>query len=439
MKVTHSCLEFDSIDDLIDFTREFETGSMIRFLSPIEDNSGNVLVKEEVQVKESTLSRLKDIKGQYTPKFDVKLNKELLEQIQNILAVKIVNQLKDTDMKFLKFMYENAVYNYKGIIRNSLLSKKTVLTLLKVYKQNLNFFKYVSELGLLTLGIVMIPDTMKFRLLRRYAFTAGILMDVPRISVDRFAKLPFDDNIKVEVAHKCSDILQKLDLIGFTYGAISNHMPLGMMDDPEKLISIDKVGESESIDGTFLDDIVSNDGESDSEEGRSKEDAIPEKSYDLFQALLTDALKLARYIANVSYNASDKDYVMEELVYYIAYNTSKKYFDELLANPLVATFKEFEVNVKRLRKIAEVEMKCVYPPSAWAYPKPKSSQVLCKNKVWDCPNIVMGWDIHVITAQEAFGWVGTSLPVDNYPKCKLEEELDVIITEPEKPKKSELT
>lgn len=41
MKVTHSCLEFDSIEGLIDFAREFETGSMIRFLSPIEDNSGN--------------------------------------------------------------------------------------------------------------------------------------------------------------------------------------------------------------------------------------------------------------------------------------------------------------------------------------------------------------------------------------------------------------
>ncbi|AYV56068.1 hypothetical protein [Leptospira kmetyi] len=435
MKVTHSCLEFDSIEDLIDFTKEFETGSMIRFLSPIEDNSGNVLVKEEVQVKESALARLKDIKGQYTPKFDVKLNKELLEQIQNILAMKIVNQLKISDMKFLKFMYENTTYNYKGIIRNSLLSKKTVLALLKVYIQNVNFFRYISELGLLTLGIVMIPDTMKFRLLRRYAFTAGILMDIPRIGVDRYTKLPSDDSEKVEVAKKCSDILQKLDLVDFTYSAISNHMPLGMMDNPDKPISIDKTGEGENLDDKFLDDIISDDGESDSKGDSSREDAIPEKSYDFFQALLTDALKLARYIANVSHNASDKDYVMEELVYYIAYNTSKKYFDELLANPLVSIFKDFEVNVKRMRKIAEVEMKCVYPPSAWAYPKPKSSQVLCKNKVWGCPNIVMGWDIHVITAQEAFGWVGTSLPIDNYPKCKLEEELDDIMVEPEKPKK----
>ncbi|TGM08942.1 hypothetical protein EHQ76_03060 [Leptospira barantonii] len=435
MKVTHSCLEFDSIEDLIDFTKEFETGSMIRFLSPIEDNSGNVLVKEEVQVKESALARLKDIKGQYTPKFDVKLNKELLEQIQNILAMKIVNQLKVSDMKFLKFMYENTTYNYKGIIRNSLLSKKTVLALFKVYNQNVNFFKYISELGLLNLGVVMIPDTMKFRLLRRYAFTAGILMDIPRIGVDRYTKLPSDDSGKVQVAKKCADILQKLDLIDFTYSAISNHMPLGMIDNPDKPISIDKAGDEETLDEKFFDDILSDDGESDSKGDSSKEDAIPEKSYDFFQSLLTDSLKLTRYIANVSHNASDKDYVMEELVYYIAYNTSKKYFDELLANPLVSIFKDFEVNVKRLRKIAEVEMKCVYPPSAWAYPKPKSSQVLCKNKVWGCPNIVMGWDIHVITAQEAFGWVGTSLPIDNYPKCKLEEELDDIMVEPEKPKK----
>ncbi|TGL78440.1 hypothetical protein [Leptospira yasudae] len=436
MKVTHSYLEFDSIEDLIDFTKEFETGSMIRFLSPIEDNSGNVLVKEEVQVKESALARLKDIKGQYTPKFEVKLNKELVEQIQNILAIKIVNQLKISEMKFLKFMYENTTYNYKGIIRNSLLSKKIVLALLKVYNQNINFFRYISELGLLTLGIVMIPDTMKFRLLRRYAFTAGILMDIPRINADRFTKLPAEDSEKVRVAQKCSDILQKLDLVEFSYSAISSHMPLGMMDNPDRPISIDKSGQ-ENPDEAFFDDIISNDGESDSKENdQSREDAIPEKSYDFFQALLTDALKLARYIANVSHNAADKDYVMEELVYYIAYNTSKKYFDELLANPLISIFKEFEVNVKRMRKIAEVEMKCVYPPSAWAYPKPKSSQVLCKNKVWGCPNIVMGWDIHVITAQEAFGWVGTSLPIDNYPKCKLEEELDSIHVEPEKPKKT---
>lgn len=274
MKVTHSCLEFDSIEGLIDFTREFETGSMIRFLSPIEDNSGNVLVKEEVQIKESTLTRLRDIKGQYTPKFEVKLNKELLEQIQNILAIKIVNQLKVTDMKFLKFMYENTNYNFKGIIRNSLLSKKTTLTLLKVYNQNLNFFKYISELGLLSLGIVMIPDTMRFRLLRRYAFTAGILMDVPRIGVDKFTKLPSDDNEKVRVAHKCSDILQKLDLIEFTYGSISNHMPLGMIEDST---SSDKAAPGENIDETFLDDIISNDGESDSKVDGSREDAIPEK------------------------------------------------------------------------------------------------------------------------------------------------------------------
>ncbi|MBM9579082.1 hypothetical protein JWG45_18195 [Leptospira sp. 201903070] len=435
MKVTHSSLEFDSIDDLIEFTKEFETGSMIRFLSPIEDNSGNVLVKEEVQVKESALTRLRDIKGQYNPKFDVKLNKELLEQIQNILAIKVVDQLKTSDMKFLKFMYENSIYNYKGIIRNSLHSKKTVLTLLKAYNQNANFFKYISELGLLSLGIVMIPDTMKFRLLRRYAFTAGILMDIPRINVDRYTKLPSEDSEKVRVAKACSDILQKLDLQDFIYPSIANHVPLGMTDNPDKPISIEKTGQSESPDERFLDDILSNDGESDSNQSSNREDAIPEKAHDFFQSLLTDTLKLARYISNVSHNASDKDYVMEELVYYIAYNTSRKYFDELLANPLVSIFKEFETNVKRLRKIAEVEMKCMYPPSAWAYPKPKSSQVLCKNKVWDCPNIVMGWDIHVITAQEAFGWVGTSLPIDNYPKCKLEEELDDISVDPEKPKK----
>ena len=48
--------------------------------------------------------------------------------------------------------------------------------------------------------------------------------------------------------------------------------------------------------------------------------------------------------------------------------------------------------------------------------KTKTTQILCKNKVFECPNYISGWDINVVTAQEAVGYVGTALnqaPIQN--------------------------
>lgn len=429
MKVNPKSIEFNSIEDVLAFVRDYNAGNMLRFLNPIEDNSGNILVKEEVQVKESALARLKEIKGQYTPEFKIKLTKELTGQIQDKIAEKIVYQLKQTDKKFLKFMYEENTFNYKGIIRNALHNRKHMLSLFKVYETNVNFFKHICELGLLALGIVLIPDALKYKMLRRYSFLGGIFMDIARASGDQWNR-PFpDDTEKTRIAKQCANFMQKLDLPEFVCSAASNHVPLGLQDNSEVAAGPPaKKVERENPDETFFSDLMVDDGESDSTSAPEEEEdsGLPDKSEDLLRELLTDSLKIARYIHTVSSFAHDKEYVMEELVYFLAYNTTRGYFNEVLANPIVNLFKQFEENVKRMRKLAEVEMQCLHPPAAWAYPKPKASQVLCKNKVWDCPNIVQGWDIHVISSQDAFGWVGSNLNADHYPKCRLEEELDTL-------------
>ncbi|EQA35303.1 hypothetical protein LEP1GSC047_1356 [Leptospira inadai serovar Lyme str. 10] len=435
MKVSPKSIEFTSVEDLLAFVRDYNAGNMLRFLNPISDNSGNVLVKEEVQVKESALIRLKEIKGQYTPEFRVKVTKELIGQIQDKITEKIVFQLKQTDKKFLKFMYEENTFNYKGIIRNSLSNRKHLLSLVKVYEESPTFFKHICELGLLSLGIVLIPDALKYKMLRRYSFLGGIFMDIARVKSEHWNR-PFpDDSEKTRVAKLCANFMQKLDLPEFVCSAVSNHVPMGLQDNSDPTTYSGKKLDKEQPDETFFADLLLGDGESDSINDEEDE-GLPDKSEDFMRELLTDSLKIARYIHTVSSFTLDKDYVMEELVYYLAYNTTRGYFNEVLANPLVNLFKQFEDNVKRMRKLAEIEMQCLHPPAAWAYPKPTASQVLCKNKVWDCPNIVRGWDIHVISSQDAFGWVGSSLAADTYPKCRLEEEIEEIPeVEPKKPPK----
>ena len=109
-----------------------------------------------------------------------------------------------------------------------------------------------------------------------------------------------------------------------------------------------------------------------------------------------------------------------------AYNVEKKNFDQEIANPMIDCFRQYEKVIKRIRKIAKIENLCIHPPSAWAYPKPKAAQVLCKNNHHTCPHYVSGWNISVVSTQEAIGYIGTNLKPGSYPKCRLEKDLEDI-------------
>ena len=85
-----------------------------------------------------------------------------------------------------------------------------------------------------------------------------------------------------------------------------------------------------------------------------------------------------------------------------------------------------QILTEKNNKIAQIENQCLHPPSAWAYPKPKASQVLCKNNHHTCPHYVSGWNISVISTQEAIGYIGTNLRPGSYPKCRLEKDLEDI-------------
>ncbi len=140
--------------------------------------------------------------------------------------------------------------------------------------------------------------------------------------------------------------------------------------------------------------------------------------------LLTEAMKIARFIKETNKKLENsKEDIVEQLLVMFTYNTEKGIFLKDLAYPLIARFKEFKSTVARIRKVAELENRCINPPSAWAYPKPKATQILCKNKIYTCKYFVGGWDISIVNPQTALGYLGLPLNPGSYPKCKLEKEL----------------
>ncbi|MDF3821866.1 hypothetical protein P3G55_18320, partial [Leptospira sp. 96542] len=136
-----------------------------------------------------------------------------------------------------------------------------------------------------------------------------------------------------------------------------------------------------------------------------------------------EALKIGRYIMENLKLASDKEHISEKLLVMFTYNAERGIFRKDLADPMMDRFQEFDQAIKRIRIVAEIENNCKFPTSAWAYPKPKAAQILCKDRNYHCPYIVNGWDLRIITPQDPFGYIGTSLETGTYPKCALEEEL----------------
>ncbi|WP_040918170.1 hypothetical protein [Leptonema illini] len=72
------------------------------------------------------------------------------------------------------------------------------------------------------------------------------------------------------------------------------------------------------------------------------------------------------------------EHAAEEISYRSAYNAKKGHFSLKVVDPILRIFKEYELEIRCMMKVAELEQRCLYLPSAWAYPKPRATQMICR-------------------------------------------------------------
>jgi len=416
MKISANEIVFSSLTEITEFCNELGLWGSFQFAEPIQDNSDNILIKEDINIKESAIRKLETMEGGYKPNFKVKVTNPILKIAAEKIADIIKNRLKEPDNAFIALLYENSVPNYRAFISNSIRPRKIVLTLYKLLKEKSVFFGHIADLGLLCLGVIM-QKPVKVRFIHRNAFLVGLLADMALVETGEWMMPVEDEKTRAMLADRCATFLPPFEVRPEVIAAVRNHtvkatIPIGG-ESP-----IDSVIESRGLgsDGSVFDSILEG-GDEPSSSGPAEED-------ELMTIMLTESMRIARYISDTNKKITERDHLAEALVYFLAYNTAKGLFHKEMVEPLLRKFRAFEEEARRLMKIGLVEKKCLYLPSAWAYPKPRATQILCQNRVYDCPNLVSGWDIHVISPQEAFGWIGAPLGAGNYPKCSLEKELE---------------
>lgn len=420
MKITSTGFEFNDFQLFKRFAVDQELIGSISLQEPILDNNGNILIKEKVLIKDSMMKKLEDLEGHYLPDFKLMMNGELLKRIKFQIAKSIYKRFEDKSNSFIHYLYRESnteLPNFRGIILNAFCTRNLTLVFFRILLEKPAFFNHCADLALLSMGSV-IQKHMGIKMVNRYSFLAGLLADLALIDTE-YWKRGLSGNHTSKYTKLSTTVVETLNLPYEIIDAINGHPILELvMDtgDDSFSINVDLIKN-----GTMLKEIIATDasGNEDSKEGSPGDEGVGERTVEV----ATEALRIGRYIMENIKTTVDKEHISEKLLVMFTYNTEKGFFKKEIANLMIKQFKMFDSVIKRIRIISEIENKCRFPQSAWAYPKPKAAQILCKDRKYECPLIVGGWDIKVIQLQNAFGYIGTNLPAGSYPKCALEEEL----------------
>lgn len=425
MKISQDGILFDKLSELEGFVSDLNLAGIVRLKKPVEDKSGKVLIKEDIVIQKRMLEKLRDHEGQYQSEFNIQITDEVMRQMRIYLASTVCRVLEERDADFIRHLYDGSHHRYRSYIEHSFRKRSLTLLLYRTARNNPNFFHHLSLFGLLSLGIALQLKT-RVHFQYRYAFLCGLGADLGLADSNDWTMLAELDSVRFARAQKCAAYLETLQLAPAVVRIIRDHIiplekPLIHSEEEERQFSAGL--------GPAMDEIITDEtDEPDEQSGDVEEDGgtIPDME-ERTELIVLEIMKVSRFLIELTRRIQNSEHFAETLVYMLAYNAARGHFYERLINPVLEKFRRYEKMARHMMEIAHIEKKCLYPPSAWAYPKPNATQILCRNRIQDCPKLERGWDIHVISPQEAFGRIGDTLTQGNYPKCALEAELQATL------------
>jgi len=412
MKITKEGIEFNEFKEFSKFITNLELMGTLQLREALTDKKGNILIKELVYVRDSSIKKLESMPDQYTPTFKIQTTTELVNKIRKKLSLEVVSILEETEKSFVSILFNQNTANMKNaenLISNSFYSDSLVLVSYEIMMEDLPFFHHIVKMGLLCLGTV-IQKNYAIKLIHRNAFLAGLASDLILFKTNYWKNSNLDDTLMLDLMKLNIQIAENIGLPEEIIYAIQNHIVRGLyvVDYPEP-VDFELLKKNTFLQNSSIE--------------KEKNSAQDNEYYEDTIRILTEALKITRFISEANKKMPDTEDIAQKLIVMFAYNVEKKNFNEEIANPMIDCFRQYEKVIKRIRKVAKLENLCLHPPSAWAYPKPKAVQILCKDNHHTCLHYISGWNINVISTQEAIGYIGTSLKPGSYPKCRLEKDL----------------
>lgn len=430
MRISNKEILFDQPRTFQSFVGDLELIGQIRFSQPICDNSGSIMIREKIFVKQSLIERLTEMSGQYKLPIAVEATDDLMAKIQLHLTNNIQKQIDQPGNALLRRLYSSLNRNHRPFILHSFRNRTLALLSYRLLNEKPDLFTHLSILGLTCLGIVL-QQNVALPLIHRHAFLAGFTCMIGLADTDTWHFTPEED---AERKRRLERGAALIDQLGFAPG-LGNVVRDSYFPTAEPKVVEDQFT---GVLGGLVDAPANDQAQpaagasdaSDNAEASGEDENTTTRTVDPEAApIITESLRLARFAYEMIVNSKDRVGAVQGLIQQMAYNSAKGYFSKRLVHGVADRFTEFESDVRYLEAIADVERKCLHGNNAWAYPKPRASQVLCSKNMLACPYLQNGWDFHLVSPQNAYGRIGQHLPAATYHKCSLEDDLPAIPVE----------
>jgi hypothetical protein len=148
------------------------------------------------------------------------------------------------------------------------------------------------------------------------------------------------------------------------------------------------------------------------------------------EMVISECLNFSEYLFSqirMPYLLNKKNLKISSTIQKIFFNVGqifgKGFFHPFLFEILAILQKKFLNVMKFGEDIGNLEACCIFKDSAVAYPSPRCTQILCKDKKYNCKLVSATQPIDIIAATKTMGWAGMDLSKGKYPKCKLSKKL----------------
>jgi hypothetical protein len=101
MIISSEGIEFNELKKFSKFVSDLELLGTVQLRDALTDKKGNILIKDLVYVRESSIKKLESIADQYTPSFKIKTTPELIAKIRKALANSIIPVVNETEKSFI--------------------------------------------------------------------------------------------------------------------------------------------------------------------------------------------------------------------------------------------------------------------------------------------------------------------------------------------------
>ncbi|MCB1173210.1 MAG: hypothetical protein KDK39_06585 [Leptospiraceae bacterium] len=413
VKVTENYLQFKNARLLKDFVSRYTPGGEsfeFEFLEPVKAGGNEVYIPAGALVNPGRLEHLDQYDGN-NEYYRIKNSENTLVFYVRHLRKQFARLLKQRENDFLMTLFEGISGNsIGGIITHALYDKRRLnsssltLWLLRIFEQDQELFEYLALTGLYALGTAYAIHR-RHSYLYRDSFQMGLVVDMNArqeklLNESLFNRSP---DFQRQFTEQAADAGQRLGLTREAVQAIRSHLN-------ENEIYTDETPATSNL-SLF-----------DEPEPVSENKAAEEESALLERDLLA-TMRVARYFVESEKSSKDLAQRFQSIVGGLAYLSEKKLLPTAIAKPILRRCHKYKSLIIKMTRIAQLEEACLVgdSTSAWAYPKPDATQVLCLNHHTECANFLSGRPIFVVGLSEAnlqrFARPG------EYNKCKLAEKL----------------